>query len=259
MTVLNKKEIQKAVEVMEEKHNVKILHAVVAGSHQFAMDTPTSDIDIRFIYADSPAWYFKTNDKRNTICEKFGDYDFQGFNMDRSVDLIVKSDGYFYEWLRSDYRIDASPIWEAKLKKFVEQFSQPVRHFNYYKKVSEDLLEKIKKEGLTYKYLFLYMRFVLSIPYVFKEYGIPKTFIDMVCDGGYSIRAQSSFNKIYRGYLKRTEGPFIHTSGDLKNILDETTELYLGYLNTFKNFELKPYRSPAELEQFHMETILNNH
>ena len=52
---------------VEQKNNVKVLLAVESGSRAWGFESPDSDWDVRFIYAQKPEWYFSVEEKRAWI------------------------------------------------------------------------------------------------------------------------------------------------------------------------------------------------
>lgn len=59
--------ILQKLEAIEQKENIKILHAVESGSRAWGVLSPDSDCDVRFIYIRNPEFYLKLEKTRDVI------------------------------------------------------------------------------------------------------------------------------------------------------------------------------------------------
>lgn len=57
------KEIIAILADIEKQHEIKILWAVESGSRSWGFESPDSDYDIRFVYANRLEWYLSIKEK----------------------------------------------------------------------------------------------------------------------------------------------------------------------------------------------------
>ncbi len=62
-----KKEILDKLAEIEEKENVKVLHAVESGSRAWGVESSDSDYDVRFIFVRPKEDYLRLSEKRDVI------------------------------------------------------------------------------------------------------------------------------------------------------------------------------------------------
>ena len=89
---------------LEAKHNIRIIYAIEAGSRAWGMESKDSDYDIRFVYIHSdPKKYLSLRPLKETI-DGFSEdrlYDWQGWDITKTLRLINKMNPSIVEWLYS--------------------------------------------------------------------------------------------------------------------------------------------------------------
>ena len=92
-----KTEIMNRLKKIEQAENVKILLAVESGSRAWGFASSDSDYDVRFIYARSKDEYLKLNRESDVIGLPLdGIYDINGWDLDKTLKLLYKSNPTFY-------------------------------------------------------------------------------------------------------------------------------------------------------------------
>lgn len=93
---------------LEDDHEVRILFACEAGSRSYGVATEKSDYDIRFIYVAPVRRYLSLVPLDGTISYKQGEWDIQGWDIQKALGLALKSNPSLYEWVHSPivYRQD---------------------------------------------------------------------------------------------------------------------------------------------------------
>jgi predicted nucleotidyltransferase len=59
--------IQKELEEIEKRENIKILYACESGSRTWGFPSKDSDYDVRFIYIRPSDWYLSIDDQKDTL------------------------------------------------------------------------------------------------------------------------------------------------------------------------------------------------
>jgi predicted nucleotidyltransferase len=93
---------------LENDYDVRILFACEAGSRSYGVGTEKSDYDIRFIYIAPVRRYLSIIPVDDTINYKHGEWDIQGWDIQKALRLALKSNPSLYEWTHSPivYRQD---------------------------------------------------------------------------------------------------------------------------------------------------------
>jgi len=109
-------EILKWLKVIETTFGVRILYAVELGSRAWGFESPTSDYDVRVIYAECPEVYFglpgehrrlhpmrlRELRKHPTFSELPTNIDFDGWEFKKALGYVASGKPTLIEWLNSD-------------------------------------------------------------------------------------------------------------------------------------------------------------
>ncbi|MFO0121331.1 MAG: DNA polymerase beta superfamily protein, partial [Inhella sp.] len=96
-------EILTRIERAEREHGVRVLLAVESGSRAWGFESPNSDYDARFIYANTSDWYLsvKLEDKRDVIEYPITDeIDLNGWDVRKALRLFARSNPAIVEWIQ---------------------------------------------------------------------------------------------------------------------------------------------------------------
>lgn len=99
-----REEIILRLENAESEHGVKVIYACESGSRAWGFESPDSDYDVRFIYANNPDWYlsFDVESKRDVIEYPIVDeIDCGGWDIKKAMYLFTRTNGALLEWLNS--------------------------------------------------------------------------------------------------------------------------------------------------------------
>lgn len=88
---------------IEEKHEIIIIFCVEAGSRAWGLNGPYSDNDVRFVYMHNNIdWYLDYNRNNNDcIVDIVGDFDYQGWDIIKTIGHIKESNSGIVEWLNT--------------------------------------------------------------------------------------------------------------------------------------------------------------
>ncbi len=98
-----KEKILERLRQIEKDNDVRIIYAIESGSRMWGFASETSDYDIRFIYINNPRYYLSVNKKKDYIevMDKEKNLDFAGWDIKKSLSLLLKSNMSLYEWINS--------------------------------------------------------------------------------------------------------------------------------------------------------------
>lgn len=84
---------------LEQRHNVRVLFAVEAGSRAWGTASQASDYDVRFVFCRALPLYASLDAAATTIEHKDGRLDVHGWDARKA--LALQGNGALLEWLRS--------------------------------------------------------------------------------------------------------------------------------------------------------------
>jgi len=128
---------------VEAGENVRILFAIESGSRAWGFPSPDSDYDTRFIYVRAVNDYLTLSPVRDVIeLPLEGDYDINGWDIKKALNLLLKPNPVLLEWLSSPIRY----IWDdgvcQKLTAFSEQLVHGPACVHHYLNLGESLWRK---------------------------------------------------------------------------------------------------------------------
>jgi uncharacterized protein len=97
-------EILRRIRAAEDEHGVRVLLAVESGSRAWGFESPNSDFDARFIYANRADWYLSVSlEEQRDVIEYpiVDDIDLNGWDLRKALRLFSKSNPAFVEWIQS--------------------------------------------------------------------------------------------------------------------------------------------------------------
>ena len=163
------------LEALEKKENIKILFAVESGSRAWGFESKDSDYDVRFVYVRPLEWYMSISKRKNTLEVMIDkDLDFAGWDLNKALELLAKSNPPLGEWLNSSivYKESGSIISE-----FSDLFDKYLREnalvFHYLSMASKDLGTLREKRKIKLKKYFYMLRSLLASKWVMQYHEKP--------------------------------------------------------------------------------------
>lgn len=117
--------IARELDAIESRENVRLLFAIESGSRAWGFPSPDSDYDVRFVYARPVDWYLSLEPGRDVIeLPLEGDLDINGWDIKKTLSLLLKPNPVALEWLSSPIRYR----WNDYVCDDLIAFSQRVAH-----------------------------------------------------------------------------------------------------------------------------------
>lgn len=113
--------VPQKLQEIEKEQDITILWACESGSRAWGFASRDSDFDVRFIYKHNWEAYLRLEDTRDVIEYPVDAvWDVNGWDLDKTLRLLMKSNPALYEWLNSpivycssDFRADIEPLLQA--------------------------------------------------------------------------------------------------------------------------------------------------
>ncbi len=95
---------------IEAEENIRVLFAIESGSRAWGFHSPDSDYDVRFVYARPLDWHLSLQKKRDVVERPIDDeLDISGWELSKTLQLIMGSNAVVPEWLQSPIVYSATP------------------------------------------------------------------------------------------------------------------------------------------------------
>jgi predicted nucleotidyltransferase len=167
-TILNK------LSEIENEHNIKILHAVESGSRAWGFASPDSDYDIRFIYKRPAASYLNLWEKPDVVeFMTAEDLDGSGWDINKTLQLLAKSNGALLEWLFSPVVYSTDTAFLSQIQAFAIECFSPVATLHHYLGTTKNFMEVCEADHVKLKSYFYALRSALAGKWIIDNHSIP--------------------------------------------------------------------------------------
>ena len=170
-----KSEIRKALAKIELDENVRVLLAVESGSRAWGFPSKDSDWDVRFIYLRAPEWYLSVQKRRDVLEFPLCDgLDVNGWDLQKALGLLAKSNPTLLEWLRSPTIYLERPSVAIPLRQAAARFFSQYACMHHYLHMGEgNYAEYLKGERVRVKKYFYALRPILACRWIAAHGTIP--------------------------------------------------------------------------------------
>jgi len=158
----------------EAEHGVRVLLAVESGSRAWGFESPNSDFDARFIYANQPDWYLSVGleEQRDVIEYPIVDeIDLNGWDVRKALRLFWKSNPAFVEWIQSPIIYAELGLFANRVRGLLPQVYSCLRGLHPYRSMAKtNYRGYLKAEAVPLKKYFYVLRPLLAVRWL-EKYG----------------------------------------------------------------------------------------
>jgi uncharacterized protein len=168
--------IAATLDAVAAEEGVHILYAAESGSRAWGFASPDSDYDVRFIYAHQRDWYVSLREERDVIERPLDArlVDLAGWDIRKTLRLLLKSNPVLYEWLVSPTVYVDRPL-RVELKALFEAHASPRAVAHHYWSIARNQWRAEvagKAQVRLKKYLYI-VRPLLSLAWVAEQESPP--------------------------------------------------------------------------------------
>lgn len=200
-------ESRKKLKAIEGSENIVILHSFLTGSYSWGDATPTSDVDIKFIYVRRLQEYLSMSRKKDNInLEISNGEDLEGWDITKILLGIHSQNSTTYEFLNSDLIIDSNEEIITEIREYAAKVMNPNVLIKQYIGMVQYYLKKYRTERkLPTKKVILCLRQIGVVDYILKNGEFPKCNYETIF--AQNLSDQSSdiiiFDEQIRRYLRQ--------------------------------------------------------
>lgn len=168
---------------IEEKENVKVLHAVESGSRAWGFASPDSDYDVRFIYVRPLSYYLELQSKKDFIDWELNEtLDINGWDLCKALQHFQKSNATMFEWSNSPIVYYTTPEWNQIQKCVGNYFSCKSTMYHYYGTANKNYHQHLQNDMVKYKKYFYVLRPILACKWIEKKKCPPPVLFQNLVD-----------------------------------------------------------------------------
>lgn len=158
---------------IEEKEQVKILHAVESGSRAWGFASPDSDYDVRFIYVRPKEKYLSLDEPRDVIEWQLDEVlDINGWDLKKALIQFHRGNATLFEWSNSPIVYRTTAEWARIYDVAKDYFSVKAAAYHYYGAANSTYCQFLQGEDVRYKKYFYALRPLLAGEYI-RRYQCP--------------------------------------------------------------------------------------
>lgn len=121
--------LERLIRDIEREHGIVVLYVSECSSRAWGYDTTDSDHDLRFSYFPLP-WQRDLEDASNTLRVKVGDIDLQGFEVRKTMQMLVGSNLTAFEMMESKLKYLADTRVENIYRQVMQHYYAPQSLFD---------------------------------------------------------------------------------------------------------------------------------
>lgn len=165
--------IQEKLKEIEREEQCRILLAVESGSRAWGFASPDSDYDVRFIYVRPKESYLRLEKVRDVIELPINkELDINGWDLDKALRLLHKSNPTVFEWFSSPIVYQTSPFAERFKPIMLQYFSSKSGLWHYLSMAEGNFRDYLRSDLVKAKKYFYVLRPILACRWIL-ETGTP--------------------------------------------------------------------------------------
>lgn len=165
---------------IEEKENVKILHAVESGSRAWGFASPDSDYDVRFIYVRNQDAYLSLRGIKDFLDWELNEtLDINGWDLKKALQHFHKSNATLFEWANSPVVYRTTDAWKDLYENTARHyFSVRSAMYHYYGTANKNYHAYLMDDIVKYKKYFYVLRPILACIWIEQRKCPPPVLFD---------------------------------------------------------------------------------
>ncbi len=223
---------------IEKEYNVTVLWAVESGSRAWGFASEDSDFDVRFIYKREPSAYLKLKADRDVIELPVDDtWDVNGWDLDKTLKLLNRSNPTLYEWMNSPVRYVETGFRQRIDPLLKTCFSEKKMLYHYLSTARRTIHNFLQKDQVVPKKYFYALRPLLACRWIMENHTEPPVLFRDLTETVLPDHMKPSVDRLLDLKLHGPEKMKIPPVAEIDFFLEEeilTAETYLNGLDESK-------------------------
>ena len=198
--------IQQKILEIEQKENVKIIHAIESGSRAWGFPSPDSDYDVRFLYVRPKAFYLSLQKTKDVIEWQLDDIlDINGWDIQKALRLLYKSNPTLFEWCNSPIVYHTTPYFNELKRVINKYFSCKSGMYHYLSTAQSNYREYLKRDTVRLKKYFYVIRPILACKWILENQTAPPMQFSELVSSQMEAEMQDIINNLLELKMKTLE------------------------------------------------------
>ena len=194
------------IEEMEERENIRVLHAVESGSRAWGFASPDSDYDVRFIYVRPKDFYLRLDRTRDVIEWQLDEtLDINGWDLQKALRLLHSSNPTLFEWSNSPIVYKTTDAWSEIRAEINNYFSAKSGLYYYLSTANSNYREYLKGETVKLKKYFYVVRPLLACKWILGRKCPPPMLFTELADAVLEADMKPIINELLREKMQTPE------------------------------------------------------
>ena len=245
--------VPRKLKEIEEQYHVTVLWAVESGSRAWGFASPDSDFDVRFIYKRKPEAYLKLNPDRDVIELPIDEtWDVCGWDLDKTLKLLQKSNPTLYEWIHSPI-VYCDQGFPQRIEKLLEEYFDEYKMMNHYLNMAKrQIQDYLSGDSVIPKKYFYALRSILACMWIRTYHTAPPVLFEQLCQAILPQTMNHYVEYLLDLKIKSPEKVDIPPIHEVNEFLNEQVMEMNGYL---ENLTQKSHSCWDDLNQFFLTEI----
>lgn len=223
--------VPEKLRAIEKEYGVEVLLAVESGSRAWGFESPDSDFDVRFIYKRKAQDYLKLTPDRDVIELPIDDtWDVNGWDLDKTLKLLAKSNPTLFEWLQSPIVYVQSDFAEKLIPLLDNCFSEEKMMYHYLSTAKKQMISKLSGDLVRPKQYFYAIRPILACKWIEKYHTAPPVLFDELVRACLPAELKSSLDNLLKIKTASSEAAEIAPISDIHDFLETSIQEIEHYL-----------------------------
>ena len=234
MTDIEQK-IQQKLDEIEKRENVRVIYAVESGSRAWGFASEDSDYDVRFVYVRQREDYLKLEGERDVIEAELNEvYDISGWDVQKLLRLVMKSNPTAFEWASSPIVYRSSDDWK-RIKEVIKAYFQAEKAlYHYVSMAKNDIRNYFQGDEVNLKKYFYILRPALCCEYIMKHLSAPPVAFSELCASVLPKELESAVKKLIDAKVNASEKTTGHRIEAIDFFVQNTINSTISFLQTYK-------------------------
>ena len=233
--------VPQKIKEIERTNGVKALYSAESGSRAWGFASPDSDFDVRFIYIRPRNDYLQLNEHRDVIEMPIDDtWDVSGWDLQKTLRLLWKSNPTIYEWMQSQIRYLDSDFDRRFAPLLEEYFCQKSMMYHYYHMAGNNIRTFLKgKETVKPKKYFYALRPILACLWIRDNNSAPPILYSDLTEAQLPVALRGVNEELLDMKKSLPEGAEIQPIQAVEDFLNEQIEQLGECLRQLPDFKPK--------------------
>ena len=222
---------------IEEKDNIKVLHAIESGSRAWGFASPDSDYDVRFVYVRNKNFYLSLRENKDFIDWELNEVlDINGWDIKKALKHFHKSNATLFEWSNSPIVYYTTDEWKELYDRTAcKYFACKSALYHYYGTAKKNYYDYLCYDMVNYKKYFYVLRPILACKWIEERKCPPPVLFDELVNTVLEEDMKSAVEDLLAKKVKMSEsekGPKVEV---INNYVEEKLEYYKSIVETMED------------------------